>query len=78
MTLSSTVTTSFFAALSWAAEKDAVYRDTLKLRNAPDNRLDDMGLSRVDTGKLKPADDQPSVLGASNPTTSKALLGRRS
>lgn len=77
MTLSSTVTTSFFAALSWAAEKDAAYRDAQELRNAPDNRLDDMGLSRVDVGRLQPADDQPSVLGASNPSTSKALSGRR-
>lgn len=85
MTLSATVTKSFFAALSWAAERDATYRDTQELREASDSRLDDMGICRANARGMEacapreprlfgPQDERPSVLGASR-SSARAVCG---
>ncbi|HCQ64800.1 MAG TPA: hypothetical protein DIU07_06345 [Rhodobacteraceae bacterium] len=33
-------------ALNWLADRDAAYRSAQKLRSMPDERLDDMGITR--------------------------------
>ncbi len=39
-------------ALTWLAQRDAAYRQAQKLRAMPDERLDDMGLTREQVERL--------------------------
>lgn len=41
-----TRTPIWLRALNWLADRDAAYRASRKLRNMPDERLEDMGISR--------------------------------
>ena len=57
--------------LNWIAEKDAIYRQATKLRNTPDERLADMGLTRQQANRAffaryghESADRQPMILRA--------------
>lgn len=39
-------------ALNWLADRDAAYRSAQKLRSMPDERLDDMGITREQANEL--------------------------
>lgn len=39
-------------ALNWYAERNALYRQAQKLRAMPDDRLDDMGITREQVERL--------------------------
>ena len=39
-------------ALNWLAQRDAAYRQAQKLRAMPDERLDDMGITREQVDRL--------------------------
>lgn len=43
-----TNTPIWLRALNWLADRDAAYRASHKLRNMPDERLEDIGITRED------------------------------
>ncbi|NDW53915.1 hypothetical protein [Aliiroseovarius sp. PrR006] len=45
----SSKTSFWLRALNWVADRDAAYRSAQKLRSMPDERLEDMGITREQT-----------------------------